>query len=60
MHHVADLQGVDVETTATKVYRDERGEVTYKYITDWKAETHILKGVSVENDKTVNGVKIWQ
>lgn len=55
MHHIADLQGVDVETTATKVYRDERGEVTYKYITDWKAETHILKGVSVENDKTVNG-----
>lgn len=53
--HINNLQGQDLNILPTKIYRDSSGNVTYKYIKDWRSEVKLLSGDPVEFDKQVKG-----
>lgn len=62
INHINTLQGIDLNITPTKIYRNSSGEVDYKYIINWNDEVNAIRGESVEHDKQIDmGVKeIWE
>lgn len=47
IQYFTKLQNTIVDYIPTYIYRDDDGSVKYKYITDWHAALHILRGQDV-------------
>ena len=54
INYFSELQHTQTQIIPTFIYRNSDGQVTYKYITDWRESLKILRGQDVNFINIVN------